>query len=156
MAAANFEPEQVIKRTLEFLGVSATMSPREEDGYVVYEISTPQPSLLIGHDGATLDALQHLVAVIVNTHRTEYLRIHLDVEGYHKRQLEEVEQEARHSAHSVLESGRPRVLPPMDASKRRAVHMVVQTFGTLTTESIGIGHSRRVVIKPKSEKDSSE
>jgi spoIIIJ-associated protein len=156
MAGASFEPEKVIKHILDFLGVSATVAEHEEDEYLVYEISCPQPSVLIGHDGATLDALQHIVAVIVNTHRTEYLRINLDVEGYHKRQLEEVEQEARHIAHSVLESGRPRVLPPMDAAKRRAVHMVVQTFGTLTTESIGIGHSRRVVIKPKTEKDSSE
>mgnify|MGYP001558460728 CR=1 FL=1 len=156
MARTDFEPKSVLEKMLESLGITATFVRREEDGYVVYDITTADSSRLIGRDGATLDALQHLVTVIVNTHRLEYLRIHLDVEGYHKRQLEEVEQEARHIAHSVLESGRPRVLSPMDAAKRRAVHMVVKTFGTLTTESIGMGHSRRVIIKPKTEKDSSE
>ena len=55
---------------------------------------------------------------------------------------------ARRVAQRVLSSGTPITLEPMPANERRIVHVTLAEHSGVTTESIGIGEERQVVIQP--------
>ena len=49
--------------------------------------------------------------------------------------------------------GEPIELEPMSPSDRRVVHMALQVFDDIKTESVGEGNDRRVKIIPISDKE---
>jgi spoIIIJ-associated protein len=56
---------------------------------------------------------------------------------------------ARRIAEQVKASGLPFTLEPMPAYERRIIHLTLADNPDVTTESIGTGEARRVVISPK-------
>ena len=59
---------------------------------------------------------------------------------------------ARVAAERVQSSRQPFKLNPMNARERRIVHLALQDFPGVRTESVGIGEQRQVVIHPASGK----
>jgi spoIIIJ-associated protein len=54
-------------------------------------------------------------------------------------------------AERVKTKGAPFTLEPMPAYERRIVHLALANHPDVTTESIGQGETRKVVIRPKKE-----
>jgi spoIIIJ-associated protein len=61
---------------------------------------------------------------------------------------------ARAAAERVQSSRQPFKLNPMSSRERRIVHLALQSFPGVRTESIGIGPQRQVVIHPADAKPS--
>lgn len=144
--------KQVTADLLRALGVVGEVTVDERDGGWVATIETPDSALLIGWRGGTLAALEYLVRTLLfrQLSETEQLsEIHLDVGGYKLRQEAEITDVARERAAAVKTSGEAAVLRPMNAYERRLVHVALADDAAVTTESIGVGPNRRIIIKPK-------
>jgi len=71
----------------------------------------------------------------------------VDLNYYRKERERLIIELARAAARKALATQTPIELPPMNAYERRLVHMEITTHPDLTTESIGQGKERRVVVK---------
>jgi predicted RNA-binding protein Jag len=147
--------ELIEKTTVKINGISII-----EDGpkniWISVEVS--EPHFFIGRDGEGLQALNHLVHRIIET-KTPFPTlpesrvggregsIIIDINGFQKKHVENV----RAVAHMMSERARyfksNIEVDPMSAFERRIVHEFLADTNDLKTESIGIGRSRRVVIK---------
>jgi spoIIIJ-associated protein len=108
---------------------------------------------LIGGHGKHLDSLQFVLSMILRKHFKEedQYRVVLDVCGYRKERDEKLEKFAMQKADDARILGEPVDLPPMKASDRRVVHLTLQVFDDIKTESIGEDRDRHIRIIPLTE-----
>ena len=114
---------------------------------IVVQLEVPDPSILIGKQGATLDALQHVTVRALLTIDPDFPDIMLDVERYRERKLVRLEKEARRASDRALRNGRKVPLSPMSPAERKFVHNCLKGVEGIETESEGEGRDRRVIVK---------
>ena len=135
----------------EFLG-KMNIEARIEEGVIgdsaAFLIRTDDAGLLIGEDGQNLFALNYLLRKMVekktNAQECQFI---VDVNDYQRRRFDELRDKARMSAQRVRYFKKEVTLEPMSAFERRVIHLALQEYPDIATESIGDGHERRVVIK---------
>jgi spoIIIJ-associated protein len=101
----------------------------------------------VGPEGETLEALQELTRLAVQTRTGERSRLMLDVAGYRSGRKSELTRLAEDAIERVRTSGRQVALEPMNPFERKVVHDVVAAAG-LTSESDGAEPYRYVVVRP--------
>ncbi len=147
----------IINDLLGFLGVegSAVLKPppevegEEPDESISLDIEGDDLGILIGRRGQTLSCLQYIVRLIVGHQKRSWHPITIDVEGYKQRRYQALQVFARQMAEQVNAKKMSFTLEPMPAYERRIIHVALAEHQDVTTESIGQGESRRVVILPK-------
>lgn len=102
--------------------------------------------VLIGKDGAVLDALQELSRLVVMTETGHRSRLMVDVGGFRARRRAELVALAKDAIAEVQVNGESVSLAPMNAYERKIVHDEVAAAG-LVSESEGEPPSRRVVVR---------
>jgi spoIIIJ-associated protein len=142
---------EVLDNLISKLGVDVvtTLAQAENQdlGGPVFEIEGDDSGLLIGRRGETLRALQFLVRFIVGRQLGTRANLMVDVEGYQERRYKSLANLAQRVAQRVAGSGHPITLEPMPPNERRAVHVALADHPHVTTESMGEGQSRQVVIQ---------
>jgi len=150
--------KRVLESLLTMIGVAAYIVPQTkplveaEEGVtapITLEIKGDDLGILIGRRGQTLSCLQYIVRLIVGHQTKAWVPIIVDVEGYKQRRYEALQALAWHMAEQVKAKGTPFALEPMPAYERRIVHLVLAEHPDVTTQSIGEGEARKVVILPK-------
>lgn len=121
---------------------------QEEEERLVLNIKTPDSSFLIGQYGANLQALQHIIRILVREKLEERIRFILDINSYRKEKNDAVVRLAREVAEQSLREKRAIIMRPMSPYERRLVHMELSQNNGVITESIGSGDDRKIVIKP--------
>jgi spoIIIJ-associated protein len=140
----------VLQHILRYMNIQATVqvrsnSPLSLNIHGIHE----NLGLLIGRRGETLSALQLLVSLIVG-HRTKHrMRIVIDAENYRERREENLRSLALRVAQQVRNYRRSIALEAMPPHERRIVHIALSDSNDISTESIGEGDARRVVISLK-------
>lgn len=150
--------QDILGKLLSLLGLPFTgIVVQEEEGITRVDIETPEPSRIIGWHGESLNALQHLLKSIVrsqeNLDRAPFLV--LDVDGYRRAQERKVCDIALAKADFVRRKKTRLALPPMSPYFRRVVHLFVAhhpDLQDLTTESVGEGDYRQIVLRLKAAK----
>ena len=104
-------------------------------------------SVLVGHNGEVLEALQELARLAVLRETGERSRLMLDVGGHRARRRTVLEGIARDAVEKVQATGERVSLSPMSAFERKVVHDVVAAAG-LESESEGAEPKRYVVVLP--------
>ena len=138
------------KELLSKLGFEVEPIITQQEEIVFINLQIDNPGLLIGRGGEGLDALQHILRLLVlRDEEITYANIVVDISGYRDKKIENVKKLARDKAYSVLSTGIEEILPEMSSYERRIVHMVVTNIADVETESVGEGRERKVVIKPK-------
>jgi spoIIIJ-associated protein len=147
--------KETLEKLLDVMGISYTgvKITKEGDNAYYTEIETENSSLLIGWHGETIASLQHILKCLVWKQGVESgIQIILDVDRYKKRQEESVIHLAERKAELALANQKEVRLPPMNPYFRRKVHTHLATHklykGKVTTESIGDGEDRQVMIIP--------
>jgi spoIIIJ-associated protein len=114
-------------------------------------IKTPESRRLIGQHGANLQALQHVVRLLVSskTGRPSFARV--DVNNYKSEREDKVVQLAREMAEKAIRTDNMVIMRPMTSFERRLVHVALQENKSVTTESLGQEPNRRIVVKPMHE-----
>lgn len=138
-----------LEEMLGFFGAGGEVKVTEIGNTILASVSTDDTGRLIGHRGETLNAFQHLLTALVRQQTSEPVYVNLDIAGYKQAQVERLAAKAKEYADKVISTGKEQHLRPMNPAERRIIHMTLQDFPEVTTESAGEGRDRRVVIKPK-------
>ena len=147
----------VLEELLARMGVDASVEAEtgevvegeEAATSVTLEIEGDDLGILIGRRGQTLASLQYMVRLIIGNKMQVWLPVVVDVEGYKQRRYERLQALAWRLAEQVKVKRVPFTLEPMLAYERRIIHLALVDHPDVTTESIGEGESRRVVIRLK-------
>jgi spoIIIJ-associated protein len=147
------EIEQLVGKFVELLGIKSEVnSSFEQDGdrkVVTVNIKGEDLSDVIGYHGKNLESLQKLINISYNRGRDEFVNIVLDINEYREKRVEYLKSVTERALIQVRESSQSLTLPPMKASERRIVHMILQDESDVVTESEGEEPNRSIVIKPK-------
>ena len=154
------EIQSLIKELIEKTGVTLKEISVTEDGpkNIWVSVEVNEPHFFVSFDGEGLHALNHLVHRIIENKtpvssspeimgEKSGLGLIIDVNGFQKKRVENI----RAIAHMMGERARyfksNIEVDPMSAFDRRIVHEFLSNATDLKTESTGLGHTRRVVIK---------
>ena len=92
--------------------------------------SAPDVGMIIGREGRTIDALQHVVSSIAYRRQgPDGKAVEVDAGGYRERRRSRLEATAREAAERAVRGGAPVRLEPMSAPERRVVHLALQETG---------------------------
>jgi spoIIIJ-associated protein len=146
--------KEMLERLLQAMGIEARVSLRLSDlpegpAPIVLDITGQNLGILIGRRGETLRALQYITRLIVNRRLHQWAEIVVDVEEYKKRRESSLTQLARRMADRATLLGQAVSLEPMPPHERRIIHLALQDHEKVTTESVGQGDRRKVVIFPR-------
>ncbi|MEJ5239670.1 MAG: RNA-binding cell elongation regulator Jag/EloR [Anaerolineales bacterium] len=146
---------QVLEEILRLLHIEgATVNVRsveqqEAHHIVQVDIQGKNLNLLIGRRAETLQALQHIVSLIIGKEMEAWVHVVIDVEGYRQRRERQLRQLAKRMAEQAVRTGRRQVLEPMSAADRRIIHLELRDHPDVTTQSIGEEPNRKVTIIPR-------
>jgi spoIIIJ-associated protein len=146
LAAAKLD----LKITLSTL--SAGNVPDAGGAEVFADLSGRDKDLLLERGAELLHAIEHLALRALRLEPPWQDKILLDSGGYRALRLEELRMTARVAAERVQTSRQPFKLNAMNARERRIVHLALQEFPGVRTESVGVGEQRQVVIHPAGSK----
>jgi spoIIIJ-associated protein len=151
----NEKQTEIIKKTIQEFVEKIGYKPKveieeKEDGEnLICNVSVEDDSnLLIGQYGVNLQALQHLARLLIRKKTDEKAKFILDVNNYRQEKNESVLDLAKQVAEEVIREKRAIIMRPMSAYERRLVHMELADNMEVSTESVGEGESRKVVVKP--------
>jgi spoIIIJ-associated protein len=140
----------LIRLKTEFSEITVT---KQDDKTYVADIASDEASILIGHHGETVYSIQHLLKVLCwsKAEGGENFNVIVDVDGYRKKQEDNVINLATRKVDFVRKTGRPQSLPPMSGYFRRIVHMQLMEpeFDDIETISEGENDGRHIIIQSK-------
>jgi len=138
---------QYLQGTLDAMGVSAQIGEEEIGGEPALQVETAEQAILIGRGGENLRALQYIVYQMVKRELPTAEITTIDVAGYRKARLNQLETIVDQAKAQAMGSDEPITLAPMNAYERRFVHSILSDEPALITESTGEEPDRRVVIR---------
>ena len=146
--------KEILETLIKHLDFEAEIRLSGEGSETVLNVAGTSPEAveelgsLIGRRGERLQAIQHLVNLMLSRKLGEWARVTVDIEEYRGRREAQLRALARKAGERVRETGRAVQLEPMTALERRWVHMELQGAPGLATESAGEEPERRVVVIP--------
>ena len=142
--------KSTLDEILSFMSINPAVAIEEADvnSYTI-KIEGENLNFLIGYRGESLESLQNLLNLIMYKQLNDWMRVVVDINGYRTQKQEKIEQIAKGFIDRVRFLAKDVEMPPMSPSERRLVHVFLQEYDDVTSESIGIGQNRRVVLKPK-------
>lgn len=105
--------------------------------------------IIIGKRGDTLDSIQYLTSLVVNSGKGSYIKVTIDTENYREKRKEALEALAVRIANKVERTGRRHTFEPMNPYERRIIHSKLQAYENVTTYSIGEDPNRKLVVMLK-------
>jgi len=153
MATIEEKISECVQRLTEHLNVecacAVTINADEGGSVVSVALQAPEHGkLLIGKNGQNLQALEHVLRVMLVHHEPNIRTVSVDINDYRKTKIQELTEMVAHTARRVRDTQRSEALPPMTSYERRIVHTELASWTDLSTESVGQDPQRRVVIKP--------
>ncbi|MFQ5593121.1 MAG: RNA-binding cell elongation regulator Jag/EloR [Anaerolineae bacterium] len=145
---------EAVRELIRRIGVPAPVEFRERgqgtsEHPIIIDVQGEDLGVLIGSQGATLQALQYIVRLIVSRQTHQWTNIVIDVGGYRQRRERSLGELAQRMADRVRQSGRPVSLEPMPANERRIIHLTLRDDPDVATLSVGQGGDRKVTIRPQ-------
>ncbi|MGA2666711.1 MAG: R3H domain-containing nucleic acid-binding protein [Patescibacteria group bacterium] len=149
MSLDKFKIEQTAKNVLGHFDPNVKLEITLSDNVCNLNIETEFSGLLIGKRGETLEALQHVLRLILARELDSFTPVMIDIAGYRAEKEKEIQDLARAMAEKVINFGGTESLPPMNAYERRLAHLVLKEFDNIESVSEGEEPSRKIIIKPK-------
>ena len=166
---------RILTTMFDYLSLEGSFTVEERGQKIGVKIASEDAGRIIGRKGQTLDSLQLILNRILFKQDENCPHVMLDIDGYaggerdrrsasgegnakegHRRprrehgashtSSEQLEQQARDAAMEVKRWGEPVKLPEMNAHDRRIIHVTLKDDPEVTTESIGEGAMKKVVV----------
>ncbi|MBX4186948.1 MAG: KH domain-containing protein [Candidatus Doudnabacteria bacterium] len=142
--------KKIILELLQKMSFDAQIYERQEEGRTVFNVKTRDAQLLIGKQGANLEALQYVIRILFRKQTGEdRFPFAIDIDDYKDKRVLYLKELARKAAHHVRETKRPVSLEPMPSYERRVVHSYLSLYSDIGSESVGVEPNRKLIIKPK-------
>lgn len=147
--AKSAEVKKIISDFFKSLEIEGDFELEEnEEGFEI-KLETEDSGIVIGHHGDTLEALQIVISLILSKRLGEFKRVSIEVGDYKKNRSEYLTNLAIDTKERVLSTNKEIYLPDLKSWERRIVHMLLKDDKEVSSESIGEGKDRVLVIKPK-------
>jgi spoIIIJ-associated protein len=137
---------EILDTLLELLGVTGEVEVLSDEIPLELDIKGDDLGILIGRRGQSLACLEYISKLIVVGRLKAWIPLTVDVAGYKKRRRDSLQRLALYLAEQVKSRRRAITMEPMPADERRIVHLTLADNPDVTTQSIGEGESRKVVI----------
>lgn len=149
MSLDKIKIESKAKELVDHFDPKADLSVEMAEDSCNINIETEISGLLIGRHGETLEAFQHLMRIIVTKDQEEFIPISLDIAGYRAARIKELQELTNALVEKIKLYGGSQVMPPMNSSERRQIHLCLQDIDGIEGESEGEEPYRRIVIRSK-------
>jgi spoIIIJ-associated protein len=146
--AAADRAKEILGEILQYIDLPTVVEAETRNSHVYLNIVSNGSGLLIGKRGKTLNALQFLVAKILQKEMGENVSVVVDTENYRSKREDSLTELAGQLREKVRRTGRPLTTGPMSAQDRRVIHLALKDDTDVRTKSKGEGGLRRVVIYP--------
>lgn len=141
---------KILESMLAKLGYQVGLEVTESDDGPCLHIQTDAGAQLIGKDGDRLEDLQYLTNRILNKHYPDARRVKVDCDHYRAKKEERLIETVRELAEQVLEDGKVRKAPPLNAYYRRLAHnALAEIEGVSTSSPRGDSRYKRIEIAKK-------
>jgi hypothetical protein len=141
--------EILIKKIIEFLGFSdfrVDIKPGERRCSVfIYD----SPAFAKENLAVLVESINHVLQMVMK--KNSEPPVFIDINGYRQERENLIAELARAAAKKVLQTKTRVSLPAMNSYERRLVHVELAIHPEVTTESVGVGKERYVVVKPLEE-----
>ena len=142
-----------LQKVLTSMGLDVSFESQIREKQLKVKIYSDDNSLLIGHTGKNLSALQTIVRSVVKNKYGVTPYISLDVENYKDKQIMYLQKTAKRIAREVSKTKQDVELDNMNSYERLVVHEAIKDFKHVYSESTGEEPNRHVVIKYKEEEE---
>lgn len=147
--------EEAVNKTKDFLNdlkkelgnIEYAIEIKEDIIYI--KIEGEKAADLIGYRGETLESIQNIISAIVNKETSARVKIIVDILNYKEKRRNSLEILAKKVEKTVIKSGKPYRLEPMNAYERKIIHTALQESSEVTTNSVGEEPYRRVIVRKK-------
>jgi len=156
VSSATSTEEDVVSRVTEvlgallgFMGVQGKVEVLSAELPLELNVKGDDLGILIGRRGHTLVALEYVTKLIVVQRLKTWVPLTIDVGGYKKHRRDSLQKLALYLAEQVKSRHHAMPMEPMPPDERRIVHLALADHPDVTTQSIGEGENRKVVILPR-------
>jgi spoIIIJ-associated protein len=139
--------EELLVTVAAALGIEAAVRVEESADGIRAEYEGDDLGVLIGHHGATIDAIQHL-AYRIAYRGQDRKQVSIDAAGYRERRANALRAMGDQAAEVAVRDRRPVALDPMSPLERKVVHEHLKARRDVETYSEGQEPSRRLVVAP--------
>ena len=147
--------EEAVNKTKDFLNdlkkelgnIEYAIGIKEDIIYI--KIEGEKAADLIGYRGETLESIQNIISAIANKETSARVKIIVDILNYKEKRRNSLEILAKKVEKTVIKSGKPYRLEPMNAYERKIIHTALQESSEVTTNSVGEEPYRRVIVRKK-------
>lgn len=146
--AAAERAKEILTEILKHIDLPTVVESKAENDYLYLNIISNGSGLLIGKRGKTLNALQYLLAKILQRDIGENVSVVIDTENYRAKRETSLTELACQLSEKVKRTRQPLTTGPMNAQDRRIIHLALKEDFEVRTKSRGEGKLRRVVIYP--------
>jgi spoIIIJ-associated protein len=140
--------EEILEVIAEAAGVDVEIRVEEAGGVITAEFVGDDLRPLIGENGETIDAIQHLAYRIAYQGVDDRKPLTVDAAGYRGQRAAALHAIADQAAEAAIREKHPVSLDPMGAQERKVVHEYLKTRFDVETYSEGQEPSRHLVIAP--------
>lgn len=138
--------EEELRRIIDLMGFPSTIEVQAKGLAVTCTIRGEHEESLTGQEGKVLDSLQYILRKIVSRKVTEQVRVTINVGDFRQKRLEELKVKAVELAAMVKADGKTQVLPGLNPSERRVIHMIFQEDKDIRSRSVGDGMFKKILI----------
>jgi len=149
--------KKTIKEVLQNMGFGdleieikkdSSLKSKEELLIINIETSPNQAKYFLEENGIGLNALQHLLRLLISKQSQGQTFFILDINNYRKEREKFLTELAFKTAQKVRKAKEPIVLEPMSAYERRLIHLKLAEQPDIVTESTGQEPERKIIVKP--------
>ena len=148
-AKAKENIEKFLNKFLKQISEEIKYTIDSNENNINIKMESDEIGFLIGYRGETLYSLQNILMAVAVKGIDDKVRVILDIQGYREKRKKTLENLAEKVAKTVLKTGKPVKLEPMQAYERKIIHSKLQDNPKITTTSIGEEPHRRIVISLK-------
>jgi spoIIIJ-associated protein len=140
--------KKYLEDLLSFFGLNTDVYATSDDE--VIQLSVPSTHLngfLIGQRGENMRSLQYLTSTALKNNNFEHNRVNVDIADYKRQRADRLKERAEDWMKQVRDTKKDMELEPMNSADRRIIHQLAAEY-SITSDSVGEGRDRHIVLKP--------
>ena len=147
--------KKIVEEIFQFMGIGDTGIEIKKDNslkdkeivMVDIEVGPRDAKCFLDEGAVGLNALQHLMRILVFKGIIGRVFLVMDINGYKKERERTLTDLALKTAQKVRRAKKPIILEPMPAYERRFIHLKLAEQPDIVTESIGEEPERKIVVR---------
>lgn len=135
-----------LETILKLMDCPSTVTVENDGGTALCRVSDEHQELLVSQEGRVLDSLQYLLRKIISKKVSGRIQLTIDVGDFREKRYQELQDRAIEYATLVKQDGKTQVIPSLNPSERRIVHVALQDDPDIRSRSVGEGLFKKVLI----------